>query len=470
MFKLCVEKNETLSLKDLKIDSRREKVKKRVLDFFKNNEEFKLLSDIKKINKILDRIKIRHNVCGTIFKPTIDRFLNKGTRCPNKSCKIKRIKNTHVERYGFDVVFKSKDFLKKRSEKVMYQKYLELAEDKEYAPLFTFENYKGIGLSSEYKQYLFECRKCGHKIKSFLSACRKPVCRKCYPVFGGISAQEKEVVLFLNEMGISDIVENDKQVLNEGGKEIDILSLENKIGIEYNGLIWHSEKFKTKAAARTHMLKKTKLCEDKGLSLIHIFSDEWLNNQDIVKSILRHAFKKTANKISARKCKVVEDYDKNKVIDFLNQNHISGNTNFIKSFSLLYRSEIVSTLTTRKPFTGKYKNSIEIARFCTKTNYLINGGFSRLIKRVSKHYKENSFSGILTYSDRRFGSGSVYERNGFTLIGQTKPDYYYTDGLKRFNRFKYRAQNGKTEREVAKINKVYKVYGCGNNIYYLSLE
>jgi len=35
----------------------------------------------------------------------------------------------------------------------------------------------------------------------------------------------------------------------------------------------------------------------------------------------------------------------------------------------------------------------------------------------------------------------------------------------RYDRFRFRAQSGKSEKEVAQENKVYRIYGCGNYLY-----
>ena len=45
----------------------------------------------------------------------------------------------------------------------------------------------------------------------------------------------------------------------------------------------------------------------------------------------------------------------------------------------------------------------------------------------------------------------------------------YSDGEKRYFRTKFKAQNGKTENEIALENRVFRVYGCGSNIYELKL-
>ena len=77
----------------------------------------------------------------------------------------------------------------------------------------------------------------------------------------------------------------------------------------------------------------------------------------------------------------------------------------------------------------------------------------------------NKYDKILTYADLRFGNGNVYSKNGFSFVKQTSIDYWYTDGKVRHFRFKYRAQPGKPEKQVAEENGVWKVFGCGSNLY-----
>jgi len=84
---------------------------------------------------------------------------------------------------------------------------------------------------------------------------------------------------------------------------------------------------------------------------------------------------------------------------------------------------------------------------------------------------DNKFVRILTYADLRFGKGNVYRDSGFEYKGETNLDYWYTDGYKREFRFKYRADSsrGLTEKDVANIAGVKKIYGCGSNIWVLNL-
>jgi hypothetical protein len=441
--------------------------RERVRDFFNNNSEYTLLSRIEDILKMRSRILIRHETCGTEFSPTIDRFLKKGTRCPNRECKRQRIKQSHKDRHGFEVVFKDKRFLEERSRKEKLKKYNSLLSCEGYKPLFPQEEYTGVILGDEHLCYWFECRKCGHKFEAYLSCGRQPICRKCFPISNGKSFEEKEVADFITkELGFE--VEMNIRCLLSSKKEIDIFIKSKKVGIEYNGLFWHSEKYKEK----THLLEKTNECKCSSIRLIHVFSDEWLDptKKKIVKSVISHALGNTKNKIGARQCLAIEDYDRERVKDFLNRNHISGNTNYIKSFSLIKDGEVFSSLTLRKPFTKKKQNTIEIARFCNKINYNVRGSFSKLMKMAEKYCRENKIEEILTYSDNRFGEGNVYRNYGFEYQGETRLGYYYTDGVSRFNRFRFRAKNNKSEKQIAEENKVYKIYDCGNKIFTLKVE
>ena len=91
---------------------------------------------------------------------------------------------------------------------------------------------------------------------------------------------EYEVADFLrNECHVDDVLMHDRTIINP--YEIDIIVPSKSIGIEYDGLYHHSEigggKPKTYHSFKTNEAKKH------GYQLIHIFEDEWLYKQDIVK-------------------------------------------------------------------------------------------------------------------------------------------------------------------------------------------
>ena len=89
------------------------------------------------------------------------------------------------------------------------------------------------------------------------------LCAKCNPVESNISGKEVLLSKLIGELYGGEII-NSYKVKR---KEIDIFLPELNLGFEFNGLRWHSELFKNK----NYHLDKTKLCNEHGIRLIHIF-------------------------------------------------------------------------------------------------------------------------------------------------------------------------------------------------------
>lgn len=202
--------------------------------------------------------------------------------------------------------------------------------------------------------------------------------------------------------------------------------------------------------------------------IFHIFSDEWRYKKEIIQSMIFSRLGKNKT-IFARNCKIQEiEFKEGK--KFFENNHLAGDNRAQKYFALMLNEQIVCCLSFKKPIQKAYGNVIEIARFANILNHTVIGGFQKLLCYTENWIKQEKYDGILTYADLRIGTGNVYQKAGFELMGRTTPDYWYSNGIIRENRFKYRAQNGKSEKEVALENKVFKIYGCGSNIYLKRFE
>lgn len=290
-------------------------------------------------------------------------------------------------------------------------------------------------------------------------------CPKCSRSEKSTSKNENEIYTFIKKC-YNNIEQSNRIVLD--GKEIDIYTPELKIGIEYNGLYWHSDLI----VNNNYHLNKLNLANSKGINLIQIFGDEWLYKQDIVKSRLLNIFGKTPNKIYARKC-IIKEVSSKDCSNFLDQNHIQGKLGAMVRLGLYYNDELVSLMTfgnLRKNLGQTSKEgSYELLRFCNKLNTTVVGGASKLFKYFINNYSPNS---IISYADRRWSEGNLYYNLGFKLLGETKPNYFYIDTkdtTKRESRFKYRkdilVKQGfdpqKTELEIMKDRGYIKIYDCG---------
>jgi hypothetical protein len=194
------------------------------------------------------------------------------------------------------------------------------------------------------------------------------------------------------------------------------------------------------------------------------FEDEYRDKREIALSLISNRMYKTAYKIAARKCSFVKIPNNVSKI-FFDQNHIAGAVQSSFSFGLIYNQNLVACISFRKPFIKKYGNAIEIARFASSKNLIVQGGLSKLLVNTRPILKETGYDKILTYADRKLGEGNSYQKVGFKHIDITNQDYFYSDGENRFNRFKFRATKEKSEKEVAIDNNVFRVYGLGSAIF-----
>lgn len=281
-----------------------------------------------------------------------------------------------------------------------------------------------------------------------------------------VSKWEQEVYDFIVSIGIN-AEQSNRDILE--GREIDIYVPEQHIGIECDGLRWHNETHKPK----NYHLEKTKACEEKGVRLIHIFEDEWVDNSEIWKSMLRNMFGRIENRIYARNCEVREVNAREKR-RFLKHNHIQGNAQSRYNYGLFHDGELVSLMTFGNPRINmggmKKDGSYELVRFCNKINTNVVGGAGKLF---SHFVREHNPSEIVSYSDKRWATGKLYAILGFENVHDSKPNYFYVNNLTRENRFKYRKSvlinegydKDKTEHEIMFERGIYRIYDCGTKVW-----
>jgi hypothetical protein len=248
--------------------------------------------------------------------------------------------------------------------------------------------------------------------------------------------------------------------------EIDIYLPNLGIGIEFNGLYWHSEIYKD----NNYHLSKSDLAKSKNINLFHIWEDDWIYKQDIVKSMILNKIGKTYNKIYGRKTEILEVNDNTLVREFLNKNHIQGFIGSKIKLGLYYNGELVSLMTfgnLRKSLGQKNEEkSYELLRFCNKLNTNVIGGASKLFKYFLNNYDYNK---IISYSDLSRSTGNMYKQLGFKLSHNSSPNYYYVINGVRNHRFNFRKDKliregfdpNKTEIQIMNERGFYRIFDCG---------
>jgi len=281
-----------------------------------------------------------------------------------------------------------------------------------------------------------------------------------------ISNLEIELYNYLcNFLGKENVIHHDRTILGNG-KEIDIYLPKFKIGIEFNGLKWHSDEYKSD---KYYHLKKTEICAKKGIRLIHIFEDEYKYSKNIVLSKLRHLlFIDKLPKISGRKCNVKQiNFETAK--NFLNNNHIQGYTKSTVYYGAFFGNVLVGVMC----FLKEKGNDWILTRFATDIKFICQGVGGKLFKTFIREYNPLK---IKTFADRRwtfYSFDNLYTILGFKLVGVLKPDYKYikkSNPEKRIHKFNLRKKRinrfyglplTMTEAEMTKELGYSRIWDCG---------
>lgn len=294
-------------------------------------------------------------------------------------------------------------------------------------------------------------------------------CGDC--VSRGRSLKEKEIVLFLKNIGVDNIVENSKSIIPP--QELDIYLPDYKLAIEYNGIYWHSEQT---GIDKNYHINKTKECEEKGIRLIHIFSDDWEFKKEIVKSRLQSILGFNSNRIGARQC-IIKEIDSKVKNSFLEKYHIQGKDKAQVKLGAYYKDELIGVMTFSKNriFGGKSINDEwELSRFATISNTYTPGLASKMFAYFEKNY---GWKRIHSFADRCWSQGNLYESIGFVREKETRPSYWYAynGSSPREHRYNYRKQNlnkfenydtNKTEKQIMDEAGYLRIYDCGTYKFY----
>lgn len=371
-----------------------------------------------------------------------------------------KTKLTNIQKYGVPYIILRDDSKISRSNnnrKKLITKYSDMLESSNC----TFEEINDDGFIS------YKCKECGSlntESYQFIKKCRLDMsvtpCVTCEPKRPISSFSERELGEFITSLGYK-ISHSDRTKISP--QELDIVIEDKSIAIEYNGLHYHSELYKSD----NYHVNKSDLCLSRGIQLVHVFEDDWLYKKDIVKSRLMSMLGVSPRIIYARKCKV-RMVTSNDAKIFLENNHLQSSCQAKYRYGLYFGDELVSLMTFGK--SRFEKDTIELLRYCNLLNTTVVGGAGKLFKYFIDN---NDIDRVVSYADRCWSVGNLYEKIGFSLVATTSPNYYYVIGDERHNRMHYQKHKlvsegfdkSKTEREIMLDRNIYRIYDSGNLKY-----
>ena len=280
----------------------------------------------------------------------------------------------------------------------------------------------------------------------------------------GTSYSEKEMVDFIKSIYDGEIIENTKKIIPP--KELDVYISNKNLAIEFNGVHWHDENHVDK----NYHLTKTNMCNEKGIDLIHVFEDDWLERKEIVKSMIASRLGIYKEKIFARKCQIKE-IEKDQAKIFFDENHLQGFAYGDLYLGLMFNDELIQCICINKK--GWHDGNVELTRMATKLNIQVIGGFSKLMKHISDYIEYKS---ITSYVYKAWFNGKGYIESGFKIVKENNPSYSYVVNGRRVHKSHFRKDkikkmfergelkfydSDKTEHENMIENKIYRIYDCG---------
>ena len=211
-------------------------------------------------------------------------------------------------------------------------------------------------------------------------------------------------------------------------------------------------------------------CNKNGISLIHVFEDEYLFHKDIVMSKLKHIVKKDGNlnKVMGRKC-IVNEITYEEATDFLGKNHIQGGVKSTVYLGAYFNETLVGVMC----FMRGGEDEWILTRCATDNCLRCQGVCGKLFKYFVRKYDPHK---IKSFADRRWTinkENNLYVNLGFKLDSVLKPDYHYVDKTnptKRIHKFNLRKKTlhnkhnlpmDLTETEMVKRLNLTRIWDCG---------
>ena len=287
------------------------------------------------------------------------------------------------------------------------------------------------------------------------------------------SAGEQDIVNYLTELGVSNIVRRSRKLLTSG-KELDIYLPDHALAIEFNGIYWHHNDIAH--ISRDYHQMKYQEARQQGIQLLSVFSDHWELRKPQVKQLIRHKLGLGLWTCGARQCQVSE-ISVDHAREFLDRIHIQGYVGATTRLGLFYSDRLVAVMLFGKPRTGAGQGShsehSELLRFSVDGS--VPGAAGKLLSYYIKNHHPSS---VISFSDNEWSHGDLYQSLGFKLNSEIKPSYWYVtprDGkrLHRYNFAKHKLvaagyDPSMTEREITRDLGLMRVWDCGKKKWILS--
>ncbi len=388
-------------------------------------------------------------VCGSIQKTRPESIKNGGLQC--RVCKKQE---TNIKfRHTYDKFLSDASEVKNRANK--------------FRNIERVGKFYGMAVATKHK-----CLDCNYTWKTTPQSIKN--CHSGCPSCGSkVSEAHQKVCDFLSSLSLEYTV-NDRTVLKN--LEVDIYLPKYRLGIEVDGLYWHSEQYRDK----NYHVDKQSAAKEAEITLLQFWDSEINNGTTfkVVKSMLKHRVGLSKRKFA--RALDVRNLSNEEASEFFKANHLQGNVGASLILGLVHKdtSKIYAAMSFGKPRFNTDSNW-ELLRFAVRRGYAVIGGASRLLKMFERQIQQKG--NLISYADSRYSEGGVYEAIGFHRVKQQKPGYVWVkpEGsnkyivLSRYQTQKHRLHKilgssfseGKSEYENMYSHGYLRVFDSGKAVY-----
>ncbi len=279
------------------------------------------------------------------------------------------------------------------------------------------------------------------------------------------SSYENEIGRFLENNNIA-FEQNTRTVIS---KELDFYLPDYALGIEFNGLYWHSyEKLHERGESKNFHYNKWKLCNEANIRLLMINEDEWNYHKDAIKLKILNICGRSERGVGARHLYIKQIG--NEGSQFCELHHIQGKTEAaFLNYGAFSGDDLVGVMCFNHQ---RGTNDVELARFCSDGK-TYPGMFSKMFRFFQR--ENHDIGKVISFADLRYSDGGVYKKNGFVEDKIIPPDYRYFKSRKTYHKSSFTKNSiekrfgidmsNKTERQVMMELGYFRIYDCGKIKY-----
>lgn len=235
------------------------------------------------------------------------------------------------------------------------------------------------------------------------------LCPICNPVKNPETSIESTIKNILNELNVKYIQHDRVQIKPY---ELDFYLPDYNIGIECNGIFWHSGDENAK-----RLLHKYELCKKHNIRLINLWENDIHNKTNIIYTYLKKILNKENEKILSVNC-IIKEINELDAKKFIKENSLLPFKENSINIGLFYNNNLIQIAQFEQNYNGIYA----LFDICSLGDFNIINGERKILEYFNNVYKPIQ---IIGYSLNDLFDGKLYENLGFEFIEDLPQKYWY---------------------------------------------